>query len=36
MKVSWQIRVRVESAIASGELLPVDAIDEVASKKLKT
>ncbi len=30
MKVSDQIRLRIESAIASGELLPGDAIDDVA------
>ena len=30
MKVSDQIRMRIESAIASGELLPGDAIDDVA------
>jgi len=30
MKVSDQIRIRIESAIASGELLPGDAIDDVA------
>jgi DNA-binding GntR family transcriptional regulator len=30
MKVSDQIRMRIESAIASGELLPGDAIDDIA------
>jgi DNA-binding GntR family transcriptional regulator len=30
MKLSDQIRIRIESAIASGELLPGDAIDDVA------
>ncbi len=30
MKISAQIRLRIESAIASGELEPGDAIDEVA------
>ena len=30
MKVSDQIRMRIESSIASGELLPGDAIDDVA------
>lgn len=30
MKISDQIRLRIESAIASGELEPGDAIDEVA------
>jgi DNA-binding GntR family transcriptional regulator len=30
MKVSDQIRLRIESAISSGELLPGDAIDDVA------
>ena len=30
MKVSDQIRMRIDSAIASGELLPGDAIDDVA------
>jgi DNA-binding GntR family transcriptional regulator len=30
MKISDQIRLRIESAISSGELLPGDAIDDVA------
>jgi hypothetical protein len=30
MKISDQIRQRIESAISSGELLPGDAIDDAA------
>ena len=33
MKVSDQIRLRIEEAISSGELLPGDAIDDVALAK---
>ena len=33
MKVSDQIRLRIEDAISSGELLPGDAIDDVALAK---